>query len=235
MLLTVPVPSPPWLVDALHGLTFVLHTASMHVMVACAFAVAIHRGAAAREGAQTLPVVMSLTITLGVAPLLFLQLIHGERFYASSIYMAWPWMLALIAVMGGYYAAYACEGRHRRQEAPGLLLRGVPFLGLLTFSFVLAANVTLSERPQLLAQIAASGHAPGWITAMTDSGAPLRWAHEMVGAIALGSTWFVVRGIWDRDEKRGAALARFGLRVMIAFAASAGLLGLAKRHTRSAV
>ncbi len=233
-----PIPAPLWIVEVLHAVTFTLHTAAMNVMVALAFALAMARGrfadAMLSRSATSLPVAMSFTITLGVAPLLFLQLMHGERFYASSVLAGWPWLLAVFALMIGYYAAYACEGVVHGGKTPGPVLRAIPLCGLLLFSFVLAANVTLSERPDVIATITAEGHRPGWILALSRTGAPLRWAHEIVGAIAFGSVWFIVVGVSGsiRSKRADHAMAQFGLVTLAVLTVVTGLLGIGKRISR---
>ena len=221
-----PVPAPLPLVEFLHGLTFVLHTAAMNVMVACAFALALagpRHQVVLRRAASLLPPAISITVTLGVAPLLFLQLVHGERFYASSIQMAWPWLLGLAGLILGYYAAYACEGRLRAAQLPSRGLRVLPLLSMLVFSFILASNVALSEHPRTLAGM----DSPGWHLALAATHAPLRWAHELVGAVALGSVVFLVLGARARDrDGAGTELMQWGVRVLLAGTALSVLLGV---------
>ena len=231
MLALAPVPAPLWLIDVLHGLTFVLHTAAMNAMVGCAFALAIcgpGREPVAATAARLLPPLISITVTLGVAPLLFLQLVHGERFYASSIHMAWPWLLALGGLIVGYYAAYACEGAARASRRPAAWVRVLPLASMLTFSFVLASNVALSEHPATLAALTAE---PGWSLALAATHAPLRWVHEIVGAIALGSLVFVLLGASQEGEP-GAALRRWGTRVLLLGTAVAVVLGIVQLLAR---
>jgi hypothetical protein len=236
LLAAVPdVPAPLLLVDALHGLTFVLHTAAMNVMVALAFVLATARRDETdlqRTAAGLLPAAFSLTITLGVAPLLFLQLVHGERFYASSIQMAWPWIGVLFVLMAAYYAAYAAAGRLETGRPAARALRVLPLAGLLVFSFVLAANVSLSEHPEVLA----AQPAPGWNLALGATNAPLRWAHEILGAVAVGSlALFVLGAMRRRTEAAGAAaLERRGLAILLGATAVVVVLGIVQVLARPA-
>jgi hypothetical protein len=53
-----------------------------------------------------LPVLLPATITLGIAPLLFVQVLYGQFFYTSSIILAWPWFLVLVFLTAAYYGFY---------------------------------------------------------------------------------------------------------------------------------
>ncbi|MGE0190498.1 MAG: hypothetical protein AB7T63_00515 [Planctomycetota bacterium] len=227
------VPAPLWLVDILHPLTLVLHFVAMNVLVAAAFVLATARAGERemqRAAAGLLPPSFSMTVTLGVAPLLFLQLVHGERFYASSIHMAWPWIGVLFVLMGGYYAAYAVGGRLERGREASVALRALPFMALLVFSFVLAANVSLSEHPEAMAALGR----PGWNLGLADTNVLLRWSHEIVGAIALGSLVFLVRGAFRRphDAELAASFDRRGLGVLVGATVVAVLLGVGQLLAR---
>lgn len=200
------VPAPLWLVTFLHGLTFVLHMASMNLMLGGAWHLAT--GVGGRRVASALPPLFSFTVTLGVAPLLFLQLVHGERFYASSIQMGWLWLGILLVLMLAYYAAYACEGRAKAGRAAPAWLRAAPLAGLLVFSFVLSANVALSEHPAVLSGL----EDPGTNLPVTETGVWLRWSHTIVGAIAFGSLLLLIlaHGRHGKDAAEAEALTRRG-------------------------
>ena len=53
-----------------------------------------------------MPVALSFAITLGVAPLLFVQVLFGHLLYSSSIVMAGWWFAIIPLLIVGYYAAY---------------------------------------------------------------------------------------------------------------------------------
>jgi hypothetical protein len=221
------VPAPPWLIVLLHGVTFVLHFAAMNVLVASAFHLAFAPAGARvlrRRMAGALPPAFSLTITLGVAPLLFLQLVHGERFYASSIQMAWPWLGILVVLMAAYYAAYAIDGAEQAGREPPTWLRLLPFGGLVVFSFVMACNVALSERPDVLATLGK----PGTNLAILETNVLWRWSHELAGAIALGSLWLLPLGVGiaRRDEQTGRSIVRRGAMTAMVVTVVSVLLGV---------
>ena len=67
--------------------------------------------------AKKLPVFLPATITLGIAPLLFVQVLYGQFFYTSSIVMAWPWFLVLVFLTLAYYGFYYVSYRGGRPGA----------------------------------------------------------------------------------------------------------------------
>ena len=208
-LAAAPVPAPLFLITGLHALTLVLHWAAMNIVLAAAWHLATAKARESsflRRMSAAIPPALSLTVTLGVAPLLFLQLIHGERFYASSIFMAWPWLGSLLVLMIGYYAAYACDGRFLKGSTPPGWLRALPLVGLFVFAFVITANVALSEHPQVMQGLTETG----WAMALADTHALPRFLHQMVGAIVLGQIFLTILGqrMRSRGEAEGDAYAR---------------------------
>ena len=63
--------------------------------------------------AKKLPVLLPATITLGIAPLLFVQVLYGQYFYTSSIIVAWPWFLVLVLLTVAYYGFYYVSFQER--------------------------------------------------------------------------------------------------------------------------
>ncbi len=63
-----------------------------------------------------LPFAMGVTITLGVAPLLFLQIVDQQAFYTANLLLFHRWMAVLPVLVGAFYLLYlqkACAGlRH---------------------------------------------------------------------------------------------------------------------------
>ena len=54
---------------------------------------------------------ISLTITTGVAPLLFIQVLYHQFFYSATILIAAGWFGLLVLLTLGYYAAYLYKFR----------------------------------------------------------------------------------------------------------------------------
>jgi hypothetical protein len=67
---------------------------------------------------------ISLAITSGVAPLLFIQLLYQQFFYSGTILLGWIWFGVLVLLVAGYYAAYLYKfrGLPKRETGGGLWL-----------------------------------------------------------------------------------------------------------------
>jgi hypothetical protein len=80
-----------------------------------------------------LPFMLGCGITAGVAPLLFLQLLHQRRFYTANLLMGPRWMAVVPLLIVGFYALYAAKswGRFRRAA----LATGVVCFALVAWSW----------------------------------------------------------------------------------------------------
>ena len=100
----IPLPDPipvPWgWFKVLLILTFVLHLVLMNLMLGGGLLALFRllRGGSPPREARSLPILVALTINLGVPPLLFLQVLFGHLFYTSSVLMA-VWWISIIPVL----------------------------------------------------------------------------------------------------------------------------------------
>ncbi len=117
-----PLPGPAWLFQLLLVLTFFLHLIFVNLALGGTLLAALAQLASkGREGdprtalASRLAAIngygVSLAITTGVAPLLFIQVIYGQYFYSATILLGWIWFCLLAALMVGYYALYLYKFR----------------------------------------------------------------------------------------------------------------------------
>ncbi|MDM7456680.1 MAG: hypothetical protein P3W97_005370 [Tepidimonas sp.] len=107
------VPSHPLLFLVLGVVTFALHIAAVHIMLG-ASALTL-RGAMSTQAnwrrlaaamLTTAKIAVSVAIVLGVAPLLFVQVIYDPFWYTSNVLSAW-WVIGfIVALIGGYLAMY---------------------------------------------------------------------------------------------------------------------------------
>lgn len=128
----IPLPAPAWLLQVLLILTFLVHLVFMDLMLGgallAAFARIRSRGAEVR-GHWTaladrlmdhLPWFIAFTVTTGIAPLLFIQVLYGPLFYTSTISVGWIWLSLLLVIVVAYYAAYAYKfGGEEGKEGSG--------------------------------------------------------------------------------------------------------------------
>ena len=76
-----------------------------------------------------LPFMLGCGITAGIAPLLFLQLLHQRRFYTANLLLGPRWLAIVPALVVGFYALYAVKQLPRFRTAAAVL-------GAACFAFV---------------------------------------------------------------------------------------------------
>ena len=204
----LPQPGPPLLIWALLQLTFVLHVLAMNVVLGGSIvalhwrfsrraADALQRSALLALFARALPVAIAATVTLGVAPLLFVQALYGRLFFTSSILMAWLWLGLVPLAIAAYYGAYRLDGLAdapaQRSRALGL---GVGLL-LAAVAFLQVTNATRSIRPDtFLAAYRADGR--GLLLNLSDPSFWPRYLHVLLGAVAVAALAVALVGVARR-------------------------------------
>jgi hypothetical protein len=165
--------------------------------------------------ARLLPVSTAFTVTTGVAPLLFVQVIYGQVFYTSSDLMAWLWLSAVVLLLGGYYAFYGLAYSLKGSNGPTALWlalgAGVAF-ALVAFIFV--NNMTLMLRPDRFGDLYLASDA-GLHANLSDPTLLPRFLHFVVGAFALTgiAVAWLGRVRARRDAAAGAWILTFGVRL----------------------
>ncbi|MDX2108360.1 MAG: hypothetical protein SFY67_18345 [Candidatus Melainabacteria bacterium] len=166
----LPLPAPLWLLNVLLVLGFYLHVLPMNIVMGgtlMAAAMFLKAGPkpdspmyrSAKELAQTLPVFVSFTITQGIVPLLFLQLLYGPLFYTSSILMAGCWIgiivLLIVAYYGCYFVIYKLFNEDSQKEN-GLAIAATLFVSFCLFlliGFIISSNMHLMLHPEKWAEM----------------------------------------------------------------------------------
>lgn len=218
------LPGPIWLFHVLLVVTFVLHLVFMNLTLGGTLIAAVsrwrsrgraedHRTVLATRlmGVNTFGI--SLTITTGVAPLLFIQALYQQYFYAATILLGWIWFALLILLVVGYYAAYAYKFEVKPTGAASsvggaiwLWLSAVLFLGIAVIQ--VAVNL-LHSQPGLWAQ--AEGNP--WLFLADPTFVP-RWLHFVFA----GTAWSALLIVWwsvrqarrGRDAELNTRIARTG-------------------------
>jgi len=217
--------APLWLISVLHVLTLSLHMAAMNFLFGGLLLVLwgkfSHRweDETVKRFVKLFPSVMAATVSLGVAPLLFVQLVYARQVYAAAIVSGWFWLMIVTAVILGYYmfylAAFDAESGGRRKKIPLL----VALIVLVYVSLVYSTVFSLGERPDLIRQLYASNQdGLTWNPALGEY--IFRWLHMVLGAVTVGGFFF---GLLGRDDPEAfAAGKKFFLWGMV-FASTAGL------------
>ena len=120
------VPSHPVIFLILGVLTFALHIAAVQVMLGAAtltlrgaFQADVKWRRLASAMLVTAKIAVSVAIVIGVAPLLFVQVVYDPFWYTSNVLSAW-WALGFILLLiGGYIAMYAFYWKNHDIVADG--------------------------------------------------------------------------------------------------------------------
>jgi len=216
---TIPVPWG-WF-QALLMLVFPLHLLLMNAMIGstavAAWAVLKKDDtlrALAHELAKVIPFLIAFAVNLGVAALLFMQVLYGHLFYTSSVLMGVFWLAVVPLLIIAYYAAYLFDFRFASLKMPVLVaLIVLPLLIFLCIAFLFSNNMTMMLDPD------------AWKAWFADPGGtvlhlghrPLipRYLHFIIGGVAIGGLFTAVLGRVRKrmDPEVREAAERVGMRV----------------------
>jgi hypothetical protein len=191
-----PLPAPAWLFQALLLVTFFIHILFLNVTLGGAVIGTVHGLLAKGPDApgrrlgrllvSLLPASVSFTVTTGVAPLLFVQLLYGQMFYAATVLVAWLWLAIIPLIVVGYYSVYVYKFEV-----------GVPggrtlWLGVAAACFVVVAAIQVLVNVLQLTP-------PRWEAVATAVGAVAqdptvlpRYLHFMLGSLAVAGIFLAV-------------------------------------------
>jgi len=213
------LPGPPWLFHVLLVFTFFLHMMFMNLTLGgTLLAWFAHlrsggddRGADGVLASRLMAVntfAISLTITSGVAPLLFIQLLYQPFFYSGTILLGWIWFGVLILLLAGYYAAYGYTWR----GAPGRRSGRGWWLGASAVAFFLIAMIQVAVH---LIHVQPAGWAAYGENPWRVLADPTYWprlAHFVLAAIAFSAMvlawWATKRAAEGADVGTNTAIAR---------------------------
>jgi hypothetical protein len=228
----LPLPGPVWLFTALLLVVFTLHVAAMNSALGGGIwalwnyirgrhSTHLYSRRLANELAAMLPTFLAFTVTLGVAALLFVQVLFGNFLYASSILIGILWMAVIPLVMVAYYGFYYFS--HTVEQGKGIAgcVLAVSVCVLLGTAFIFVNNMTLMQSPgRWLALYRA--HPNGWNLNFGDRSLIPRYLHIVNGAIVLFSAILAHLGMrkMKADEGYGRWIVQ---RSALVFATCTGL------------
>ena len=215
-----PLPAPYWVLKLLLIVTFYLHILAMNFLMGGAVLALVSRWRSANRAfavrsffdvGRKLPSLVAATITLGIAPLLFLQVIYGQYFYTSSIVMAWPWLLLLAMLTIAYYGFYLAASHDEQSVGRAGWILSVSLLLIFSIGFLFTNNLTLSQTPSRWA--AKYFQDPqGWNLNLTEPTVIPRYLHFFTAAVAVGGLFLVLIALkrWKDEREYGSYVLHFG-------------------------
>ncbi len=149
------LPILPWIAQTLMALTLALHWSFLAMTAGGAVAYVINRYkktdsdiVVLKELSAFLPFSLSMAMTLGIAPLLFVQVLYGNFFYTANILMGYVWMGLLVLTIVNFYLLYIGFWLTKNQRSVRSI--GILILLLLAGSaLILSANATLTQSPEV--------------------------------------------------------------------------------------
>lgn len=159
--------------------------------------------------ARAIPFLTAFAVNLGVAALLFIQVLYGQFFYTSSVLMALFWLAVIPLLMTAYYLLYLYDFRFKTLGAAGGVIPGLVFVIFLVIAFIYTNNMTLMLKPQ--AWSAYFGNASGTILHLNDPALWPRYLHFIIGGTAIGGLFVALLGKFR--EKTDAALAEAAISI----------------------
>jgi hypothetical protein len=211
----LPQPAPAWLLWALLQLTFFFHLLAMNVVLGGSI-LALHWRMSRRPGdaaqrtavtgafAKALPVAVAAAVTLGVAPLLFVQVLYGRIFLTSSVLMAWWWLAVVPLVILAYYGAYLLALRGATLGPRAKTVAGGVALLFVAVAFLYTSNVTRSLRPDTFVEAWRQDGA-GLTLNLADPTLWPRYLHMLFGAVAVAGLAVALYGLVRREREPAVA------------------------------
>lgn len=205
----LPLPASALLLQFLLQLTFLLHLLAMNAMLGGLILTLIGRfrsggddepwTALADSIAKVSPSLVAATVTLGVAPLLFLQTLFGQFFFTSSILMGWGWLSVVIVLIFAYYGTYIQSFRGKKLGAMQTPLLAATVLLFLWIGFMFSNNTTLMLNLEKWGPMYFAD-AGGLHLNLGDGQLWPRWLHMVIGAIAVSG---LMLAWWGKARLRG--------------------------------
>ena len=220
--LAEPIPIPWGWFDVLLVLTFTVHILFMNALLGSA-AIGLVRSLRgdqelAHDVGQKSPPLLALTINMGVAPLLFLQVLYGHFDYVSSVLMGGWWLAVIGALLVSYYGFYTYKFKYDALGGGG---RNALFLisiaGIVYTGFMLTNNMTLMLRPETWTEYFTRD---GGFLNLSDPTILPRFLHFMIGSLAIGGLFIALLGrMKDRPDYVDAGMAWFVRATLVNLAA----------------
>jgi hypothetical protein len=220
-----PLPAPYWVFKLLLIVTFFLHILAMNFLLGGAVLALVSKWQSRKQVngnrvffdiAKKLPVFLPATITLGIAPLLFVQVLYGQFFYTSSIIMAWPWFFVLVLLTLAYYGFYYVSFHSGKQPGRAGIVMLSSVILVCLIGFVYSNNLTLSLVPSQWG-VKYFANPSGWHLNLSEPTLIPRFLHFFIAAIAVGGLLLVFVSLvnWNRDHEYARGVLRFGGRAFM--------------------
>lgn len=201
--------APLWLVELLNIVTLTLHFAAMNFMVGGVVIILFGKfddkwnNPVVQKFIKMFPNAMAATVSFGVAPLLFIQLVFHHQMYSASIVSGWFWLMIVVAVIIAYYFLYATSFSKKTNGRQKVYL-SIALVCMIYVSYIYSSVFSMMEKPDLYAALYAGDQAGTIIN--PEIGSYLsRWLHMLLGAVTVGA-YFV--GLLGKDNEKAFTIGK---------------------------
>lgn len=205
-------------------LTFPLHLLAMNAMLGgLAIGIVQHFKGGTLERklshriAEALPLVIAFVVNLGVAPLLFLQVLYGQFIYTSSVLMGFYWIMIVPILIIAYYGAYTYDFQWAKLGGFGVWLGLFVLIIFLIIGFLFSNNMLLMVYPERFAEYFTNRSGTMLAAGQTEFWA--RYLHMMMGSIAVGGLFVGLLGRYKKsaDPELAKHADQVGLKTFFIF------------------
>lgn len=197
------LPGPAWFIEALLMLTFWVHMlfvmatlGSVLVVFVRSWSFLVNRQVLSiidRRMIRAIPPVLSMTITTGIAPLLFVQTLYGHYSYSSNIFLGYFWLGSLVLLLAGFICLYFVGWLWQwKISLPALLVLPVCFVGI---AYINTNNAILTIQPEHWIEF----HRNLSYLHVSDPVTVPRFLHNLTYAIIVGGLFLVWTASTCRD------------------------------------
>lgn len=201
-------------------LTFPLHLFAMNALLGTALTAFIahlfpdraHRELS-HELAKALPFLVAFTVNLGVAPLLFVNVLYGHLLYSSTVLMGLFWLAVIPLLIIAYYLAYIYDFSFKRLGNLAMFIVLVVLVLLMGVGFIFSNNMTMMISPaSWIRWFATPG---GTLLNLSDPTLLARYLHMMTGALAVGGLFVALYASTrlQHDAETAEIGTRFGMQL----------------------
>ncbi|UCH96081.1 MAG: hypothetical protein JSV88_04305 [Candidatus Aminicenantes bacterium] len=202
------IPAPWGLFEFLDIFTLIIHLLFMNVVVGGCIITFFSRLKASDQPlseslhgsfVKKIPSLLALTITFGVAPLLFIQVLYGHFIYSSSILMAVYWLLVIPLLIIAYYGIYIHAGKYVTSRWLSIAALGISSVILIYIMITYVNNMTLMLQPEKWR--AYFSNRGGTLLNLGDPTFFPRFLHFLTAAIAVAGLFGAIT--WYTRQKKG--------------------------------
>lgn len=213
---SIPVPGDINLILFLLYLTFFIHVVLMNILLGGTFLTfvselmsrlgsdthkrALHEQLSEKLG-HILPFMVSMTITFGIAPLLFVQGIYGQFFYTSSVLMATVWLSVVLLILIGYYSLYFYTRGFEKFKNRRYIFISISMIMFAVVAFIYVNNLTLMQTPQKWLAIYTRTNGSGWYFNTDEVTLIPRYLHIALSAVAVSGLLVLYLGMREKTNE----------------------------------